>query len=128
MIVYGDKTIAAARVWWVLMYAGVADVRLLDGGFDAWKQAGFAEDRTTHHATPADFSRPIRARMIADTTYVADCVARRTSQLVDVRSEAEFIGAKSGYSYLDAKGRIPNSIFATMPMTRHSFTRIAADA
>ncbi|MDB4730036.1 rhodanese-like domain-containing protein [bacterium] len=44
-VVYGKKLIAAARVWWILKYAGVADVRLLDGGVDAWEAAGYPVER-----------------------------------------------------------------------------------
>lgn len=36
----GDGNLAAARAWWLLNWAGVEDVRLLDGALPAWVSAG----------------------------------------------------------------------------------------
>jgi rhodanese-related sulfurtransferase len=67
VIVYGKKLIAAARVWWALKYAGVDDVRLLDGGLQAWSKAGYPVEREIQLPQPVEFTAPVASKLLATT-------------------------------------------------------------
>lgn len=66
IVVYDRLTGAwAARVWWVLRSRGFSNVRVLNGGFDAWIQAG-GEVESGASETTSDVTRPDRP-VLAET-------------------------------------------------------------
>ncbi|MCA9201042.1 MAG: sulfurtransferase [Planctomycetales bacterium] len=109
VVVYSRQLIAAARVWWIFRYAGVRDVRILNGDMRTWRAHGYAVQREVRTLNPVLFAGTARTDWLATTKDVEQMVSDHSAILLDVRSRAEYLGETSGYSYLDAKGRIPGA-------------------
>lgn len=121
VVVYGRDMSAAGRVAWALMYAGVEDVRILNGGIEAWNNAGHELDAGEVVRTPvahfddADHDRIIAAHPEYLTTieHVVEMVndVHPDDVLADIRTWDEYIGATAPYSYIPASGRIPGALW-----------------
>src|SRR5262249_57293739 len=101
VVLYGADTTAAARAAVLLMYAGVDDVRLLDGGLAAWRAVGYPIVTTAHRPDPViDFGTalPRHPEYLLVTEAVKALTAERHAALVSIRSWAEYRGVTSGYS------------------------------
>ena len=110
VVVYSRQTIAAARVWWILNYAGVADVRILDDGYSAWLEAGYDGERTINEPHTVRFTATPREHWLATTEYVRERFDAGGVWLADTRSVAEYHDDTSGYGYLQQRGRIPGAL------------------
>ncbi len=107
--------IGAIRNAFIMIYAGVRDVRVLNGGFQSWLDEGFDISYSDEPKKPvAEFGRiiPAHPELVVDTPDAKHILASPDAELVCVRSWAEYIGEVSGYNYIEAKGRIPGSVFA----------------
>ena len=82
---------SAARAWWLLRWAGLRDVRVLDGGIAAWTAAGLP--LTTNMPAPEPTNVVVRpgAMPVLDATGVAELVARG-GVLLDARVEPRYRG------------------------------------
>lgn len=91
VVVYDDaRGTQAARAWWVLRWAGIADVRLLDGGLNAWIKAGHA---TTGEATLAKRGKvTISGGHLPVLDADGAAAAARSTLLVDARGAAAYRG------------------------------------
>jgi 3-mercaptopyruvate sulfurtransferase SseA len=106
--------LAATRAALILYYAGVRDVRVLDGGYDQWILAGNPVETATHQPQPiSDFGGeiPQRPDFIVDIAETKSILAADDAVLVSVRSWREQTGDASGYSYIPRAGRIPGDVW-----------------
>lgn len=110
VIMYGRDVYAAARVAQIMLYAGVKDVRLLDGGWQTWSDANLPVERglPPKVAPVADFGAviPAQPQLMLDMEQARGLLQRKDASLVSIRSWPEFIGTTSGYSYIKPKGEI----------------------
>ncbi len=106
--------IAAMRAAAILLYAGVKDVRVLDGGLGAWERAmGALETEPVAPVPVRDFGTEIpgRPELMVDMQEANEILAAPDGELVSIRSWAEFIGEVSGYHYVLPRGRIDGAVF-----------------
>jgi len=109
VVVYDNTGAAqASRAWWTLRWAGFAHVRILDGGFAAWKASGRPVSQT--HVEAADKAGVVVLSPGHMPTLTADQAAAlaREGVLLDARGRAAYLGepGKAG------TGHIPGALSA----------------
>jgi len=99
----------AARLWWLLRWAGHRKVAVLNGGFAAWQQAGLPTDTAPGVRSPRVFSPRLEANAVVSTAELERLLAdgafdsgaptgtpagksTRQSLLVDARGADRFAG------------------------------------
>jgi len=109
VIVYDQGgTMFAARAWWLLRYAGHAKVRVLDGGYAAYRAAGGPVDRAERQRSPATFTLRLRPEMVVDQARLRGMLYDPRVCILDVRSPERYRGETEP---IDPKaGHIPSAV------------------
>jgi len=106
--------IGAMRNAMIMLYAGVKDVRILNGGFQSWEDAKFKVDTDDVPKKPVrnfGVKIPAKPEVIVDIEKAKEMIKAKDADIVCVRSWPEYIGEVSGYNYIEKKGRIPGAVF-----------------
>lgn len=104
VVVYDDWSgHAAARCWWLLRHHGHRDVRVLDGSWSGWRQAGGEVERGRTEPHPGDFTARPGATPVVDAESV-----RSAAVLIDARSPDRYTGETEPVDHV--AGRIPGAV------------------
>lgn len=95
--------IIAARLWWMLRYMGHDDAAVLDGGWSAWRRAGYPVQSGLVGSTPAAFEGSPRRQMLVTLDQVPE-----TRLLIDSRAPARYRGEEEPYD--PVAGHIPGAV------------------
>ncbi|MCA9241162.1 MAG: sulfurtransferase [Planctomycetales bacterium] len=97
VIVFDDQlTPNAARAWWILKYWGIKDVRILNGGMQAWRQAGGMVSSPIARHTQTPIAATPHPERLATAQEVMECIGKDDNEvcLIDTRTTSE---VQSGY-------------------------------
>jgi len=114
IIIYSDQC-DHTRLWWILAAYGfpLGQMKLLDGGMEAWKAKGYATQLTFPHYKPATFKFPPQGEiksLVATMAEVKGALGKPTAVVLDVRPEKLFggQGSKEGAA---RPGHIPGAVW-----------------
>ena len=94
MVIYDDwGSQAAARAWWLLRAAGIADVRLLDGGWAEWQRGGLPAEIVAAQPVPGTVEiESLDGLPTVDADGAAERASSPQYMLLDARAAARYRG------------------------------------
>lgn len=136
IVVYDSSTGSqASRAWWTFRWAGHTNVRLLDGGFKAWQEAGQNISATPAQSAGAGSVTLSAGNMpVIDADQSADIA--KSGVLIDSRGKANFIGEPDkpntghipGAISAPSAGNIgPDGLFKSTEELKAGFAELGAD-
>ncbi|WP_114191500.1 3-mercaptopyruvate sulfurtransferase [Edaphovirga cremea] len=111
---------SAPRAWWMLLRVGLPEVqiRVLDGGINAWHELGLAVESGEKTRAPEKFSAKLAAGAIKTQKDVMNVVQNGGTQILDARAAGRFKGEVAEPRPGLHSGHIPGSI--NVPFTEIS--------
>jgi len=116
VVVYGERdTSIAARAWWLLRWAGLSDVAVLDGGLAAWVRAGLPVEAGEPGPVGQEGTVTVSpgGMPIVDADQAAAYGSGATSALLDARAPERYRGDTEPMD--PVAGHIPGA--ANVPLT-----------
>lgn len=108
VVVYDDLgMLNSARMFWTLEYVGHPDVRVLNGGWDAWAEAELETSEEPVSVESTEYPIELVPEKIIDAESLLEQLDKPDVAIVDARSPQEFVGEAS---FSSRSGHIPGAV------------------
>lgn len=115
----------AARMFWSLELVGHSDVRLVDGGWNAWVAEGLETSMEVPNVEPTEYPVEVDSSKLATVDQVLDRLDDPNVVILDARSPQEYTGE---VELADRGGHIPGAVhFAWLAALTGGDTVFATD-
>ena len=110
VVVYDQASGAlAARLWWLLRWAGHARVSLLDGGIARWQALGMPLEKGQQDVIESRFVPKLQPDLVIDCAEIVAALPHvSTLRLVDAREQQRFLGVTEPID--PVAGHIPGAL------------------
>ncbi len=93
VVFYEDiSAMRAARGLWFLEYFGHQNVHVLDGGIQAWREAGYPVTAEARSPKTIPFKTAERRELLATADDILGSLGKKNICIVDTRSDDEYMG------------------------------------
>ena len=100
----------AARVAWLLEYAGMRTPLMLEGGFRVWKDSKYPVEKRGRATVPTNFKAHPDPAVLSTASHVRSLSASPTAFVLDVRSKGEYDGSENR-ECCPRSGRVPGAVW-----------------
>jgi thiosulfate/3-mercaptopyruvate sulfurtransferase len=108
VVIYDDLgMMSAARMFWTLEYVGHPDARLLDGGWNAWVEAGLESSTQAPDIDVTTYELNLDESKIVSAEGVLELLGDPGVTIVDARSAREYTGEAR---LAERGGHIPGAV------------------
>jgi len=109
VVAYDDSRFAfAARLWWLMRYFGHDQVAVLDGGWRAWKMAGYPVSSAIPSSKTGNFPPQLRNDWVVDIEKVKARQEDRNAVIIDSRDADRYRGEREPID--PVAGHIPGAV------------------
>lgn len=111
IVVYDTAGIfSSPRVWWLFKLMGHKDIAVLDGGFPKWLEEGREVEDVPPQINERHYYSRKQAQLVKSRAEVQKASSEGSSQILDARPKARFMGMLPEPRPGLRAGNIPNSI------------------